>query len=151
MHSCELLKTNLNKMICSLVARVVNIPCLIGIARCLEAFQCVAELVLLHNRCQTVPLNELFIGGYLSPVRQVPRESTRCGEPATSASFYSTLLIAAPCGICVPFHTWCLFPTWSPQSFKTTSRFHKEFPPQVYNVQCFSPDFLNCSRIYFDP
>lgn len=59
-----------NKMFCSLVAQLVSLACLIGIARCLESFQCVTELVLLHNRCHMVPLNDLFFwgGGYLSPV-----------------------------------------------------------------------------------
>lgn len=56
-------------MFCSLVARVVSLACLIGIARCLEAFHCVTELVFLHNRCQTVPLNEHFWGIYLQFVK----------------------------------------------------------------------------------
>lgn len=57
-------------MFCSLVAQVVSSACLIGKTRCLEAFQCVTELVLLHNSCPMVPLDELhlFEGGYLSPV-----------------------------------------------------------------------------------
>lgn len=32
-------------------------------ARCLEAFHCATELVLLHNRCHTFPLNDHFGGG----------------------------------------------------------------------------------------
>lgn len=53
-------------MFCSLVVRVVNLACLIDIARCLEALQRVTELVLLHNSCQMVPLNVyIFEGIYL--------------------------------------------------------------------------------------
>lgn len=50
-------------MFCSLVARVVNLACLIGFARCSEAFQCVTKLGLLRNRCQMVPLSEHFFFG----------------------------------------------------------------------------------------
>lgn len=106
-------------MFCSLVAQLVSLACLIGIARCLESFQCVTELVLLHNRCHMVPLNDLFFwGGGVIYLQFVLWNSTRCGEPAIAAPFYSTLPTAASSGICVSFHTWCWFATWSRQSSK---------------------------------
>lgn len=110
---------------CSLVAQVVSLACLIGIARCLEAFQCVTELVLLHNRCQMVPLNELlFFGGgggiYLQFVKYCGIKQGVVNLPSLP-QFNSTLPTAAPSGICISFHTWCWFPPWSQQSFKTTT------------------------------
>lgn len=90
------------------VARVVSVACLIGIARCWEAFQCVTELVLLHNRCQTVPLNEHFRGLSgcvgLSKVWWTAHVPQR--RPLGSVS-HSTPDVGSP--------------TWSRQSFKTTT------------------------------
>lgn len=50
-------------MFCSLVAWEVSLAYLIGIARCLESFQCVTALLPLHNECQIIPLNSHFLGG----------------------------------------------------------------------------------------
>lgn len=136
----ELLTTKLkNKMFCSLVAQLVNLACLIGIARCLEAFQCVTEL-LLHNRCQMFPLNKLLFffsffcgGGYLSPISQVLWDSTRCGEPAIDALFYSTLPTTAPLwDLCLIPHLMLFRHLISAIFQKTHSQFHKQMPHQTY-------------------
>lgn len=59
-----------------------------------------------------------FFGGGGIYLQFVLWNSTRCGKPAIAAPFYSTLPTAASSGICVSFHTWCWFATWSRQSSK---------------------------------
>lgn len=119
-----------NKTFCSRVAEVVSLACLIGIARCSEAFQCVTELVLLHNidhRHHRNPTNNHL--GVLSVLFIEYWSSGKSSEPAIAGPFYSTLPTEASSGIYVSFHTWCWFTASSQQSskqlwFQTANRCH---------------------------